>query len=469
MKRTAIISLLLVFVPVLWAAQAKPDQAAAEKKDAGVKTQTVVTQETAEKQTVPPATPNYSGDLMHRSTLTGDWGGLRNDLACKGITLDVNTHNIIQGNAHGGADTKNGFRYSGSAHYTLTLDTEKMGLWKGGTILLHAENKWKNGIQDKVGSLMPVNLDAFKPTRDESEMALSEWILFQALFEGKLVLIGGKLDGTRAFDRNVFANDERSQFMNLALRNNPVLPAFVPYTNLGVGFILNPTDWLSITTAVTDSQGRADTTGFETAFHGPTHTSVINEIGLKVKPFGLDGNQRVGWVWSSMEYPNLQPISPFKETGPTLLKVLGPKLFGQVAKYLPFEHSSDNVAMYYNFDQYLYQEACDRTQGIGIFGRFGWARQDVNPICHFYSIGIGGRGVLPDRDKDTMGVGFYYADLSNNLPSTMFAEQGVECFYNIEITPWCHLSPDLQIITNPGGTEARDVSLVYGLRLSVDL
>lgn len=466
MKRFGMVTLMLVFVPLLWA----DDQDSEESKDVGVRTQTVVTQETAQQQTVPPPTPNYSGDLMNRSTLTGDWGGLRNDLACQGITLDVGIHNILQGNAHGGADTKNGLRYSGSSHYTLTLDTERMGLWKGGTILLHGETKWGRGIQGKVGSLVPVNLDAFKPSfTDECQTALSEWILFQALFDGKLILIGGKLDGARAFDRNVFANDERTQFLNVGLRNNPIIPAFLPYTNLGAGFVLNLTDWMSITTAVADSEGRAKTTGFETTFHGPTHTTLINELGFKVKPFGLDGNQRIGWIWSSKEFPHLQPISPFKETGPMLMKVLGPKLFNKVGKLLPFKHSPDNVAMYYNFDQYLHQEECDRTQGFGLFGRFGWARQDVNPISHFYSIGMGGRGVLPERDRDTMGIGYFYSDLSNKLPDSMFAEQGIECFYNIEVTPWCHVSPDLQVIVNPGGTKARDVSLVYGLRVAIDL
>ena len=33
------------------------------------------------------STAPYSGDIWHRSTLTGDWFGVRNDLAAKGITF----------------------------------------------------------------------------------------------------------------------------------------------------------------------------------------------------------------------------------------------------------------------------------------------------------------------------------------------------------------------------------------------
>jgi hypothetical protein len=36
-----------------------------------------------------PQLDNYSGDVWSRPTLTGDWGGLRNTLAAKGVNLDV--------------------------------------------------------------------------------------------------------------------------------------------------------------------------------------------------------------------------------------------------------------------------------------------------------------------------------------------------------------------------------------------
>jgi hypothetical protein len=45
----------------------------------------------------------------------------------------------------------------------------------GGLILLNAEPRWGKGVNQKVGSLLPVNFDAFKPTAEENcVMALSE-------------------------------------------------------------------------------------------------------------------------------------------------------------------------------------------------------------------------------------------------------------------------------------------------------
>src|SRR5262245_21245013 len=38
----------------------------------------------------------YAGDFWSRSTLTGDWGGLRNEWAQKGVTIDLNVTQIGQ-------------------------------------------------------------------------------------------------------------------------------------------------------------------------------------------------------------------------------------------------------------------------------------------------------------------------------------------------------------------------------------
>jgi len=424
------------------------------------------------------STSYETGNWLSWKKMTGDWGGVRTDLANAGITFDIDYNQVFQGNAHGGASTKNGFRLSGKTDLELTLDTGRMGLWPGGAFIFHAESLWGAGINPKVGSLLPVNTNAALVGSAEdnwgydegARFVLSEFIFQQVLFEGKLILLAGKLFGGRAFDANVFADNERTQFMNVALRKNVMIPAFLPYTTMGAGAVVNPTLWLSIMTAVADSDGRAKTTGFETAFHGPTNTSVIHEWAFKIKPFDLPGNQRIGFVWSSKDFDRVDPPWLFNRTAEMVFRMLGPELALKVVNTIvKFDDAGDNVMLYYNFDQYLYTEANDPTQGIGVFGRFGWARQDVNPVAHFYTIGVSGKGVVPTRDNDTFGVGYFYADLSNQLPVFYHSEQGVECYYNIEIAPWLHISPDLQVIMNPGGADFHDVSVVYGLRMAMNL
>ncbi len=60
-------------------------------------------------------------------------------------------------------------------------------------------------------------------------------------------------------------------------------------------------------------------------------------------------------------------------------------------------------------------------------------------------------------------------DLSDRLPPMIHSEHGIECYYSIQLTGWMTLSPDLQIIMNPGGTSDRDVAVVWGFRVQMNL
>ena len=229
-----------------------------------------------------------AGNWLTWSKMTGDWGGARTELAENGITVDLSYTQMLQGNAHGGLDTNNAFRASGTNDLEIKLDTGKMGLWPDGTFILHAETVWGGGIDRKVGSLVPVNLDASLPGSAEpgfgrtegGRMLLSEWIYQHVLFDGKLILLGGKLWGARAFDTNVFANNENTQFLNTGLRNNPLIPSFLPYTNLGVGAIVNPTPWLSIITAVADTDVRLHVLPSEWNFRTPFFGIARGEVKI---------------------------------------------------------------------------------------------------------------------------------------------------------------------------------------------
>jgi porin len=71
----------------------------------------------------------YSGDLWNRSTLTGDWGGVRNEWAAKGVTIDLDITQIGQGVVNGG---KSGaWQYGGRGDLAINLDSQKLGLWPG--------------------------------------------------------------------------------------------------------------------------------------------------------------------------------------------------------------------------------------------------------------------------------------------------------------------------------------------------
>jgi porin len=86
--------------------------------------------------------------------------------------------------------------------------------------------------------------------------------------------------------------------------------------------------------------------------------------------------------------------------------------------------------------------------------------------------GVGGSSPLRSRPLDTFGIGYYYFQLSTDLKSTLAPitplgnEHGVELYYNIGVTKWFHITPDIQWIEPARGTS--DSAVVVGVRTKVD-
>jgi len=86
---------------------------------------------------------------------------------------------------------------------------------------------------------------------------------------------------------------------------------------------------------------------------------------------------------------------------------------------------------------------------------------------------VEGFGLIQGREKDRTGVAYFYNGLSNDLRRLtsgvlpLQEVQGVEVYYNAEVTPWFHLTGDLQVIDN--ADEANDPAIIVGLRGKIDL
>src|SRR5215831_18206319 len=93
-----------------------------------------------------PAT--WGGDVWSRPRLTGSWGGLRDELGKKGVVVDIDLLQIPQGVASGGRDEV--ATYWGTAEYTLTVDTQKLGLWPGGFLRVQGLSSFGQNINNRV-------------------------------------------------------------------------------------------------------------------------------------------------------------------------------------------------------------------------------------------------------------------------------------------------------------------------------
>jgi len=377
------------------------------------------------------AAKSYSGDFWARSTLTGDWGGTRNDWAAKGITFDINLTQVGQSVISGGKNI--GWEYTGRGNLTLHIDTQKLGLWPGGFFTVEVEGNYNKPINLDSGAIMPVNANQLFPTPGVQELNIPA-VTFMQFLSHNFGVVLGKLDTTSG-DANEFAHGKGdTQFMNLAFNLNPTLLLTTPNSVLGAGVIILPTkdpNQAIISAMVVDSNGKANRSGFDTAFEG-NNTYAI-EGRMRTNFFGLTGHQLLGATYSGKNFSSLDQSTRF------------------IIENGAIEKEDNSWAIYYNFDQYVYEPK--KGKGIGIFGRFGASDGDANPIHYFYSIGVGGKGVIPGRTLDEFGIGSYYIDVSNPKFTGLLEdrellrdEYGVEAYYNIALTPWMKLTPDIQII-----------------------
>jgi porin len=383
----------------------------------------------------PPAS-TYSGDFWSRSTLTGDWGGVRNDLAQKGVTFDLSLTQAYQGIVSGGK--KELWKYGGRGDLNIHLDTGKLGLWPGGFLAVEVEGNYNTSVNSQTGALMPVNTSQMFPTPIGENLNVPAVNFTQFLSPYFGVMFGKFATLTSVSgDMNEFAHGKGdTQFMNMAFNLNPVVATTVPYSALGAGVIVLPTKnphEAIVSFMVMQTNGLASTSGFSDL--NQNLLTFVGEGRIKTNFFGLTGHQLFGVAYSNKEYASIdQNARVIIETG-------------------ELEKNKGSWNIHYNFDQYLYEPKKGSGQGIGIFGRFGASDGNPNFMHYFYSIGVGGKGVIPGRPLDQFGIGYYYLDINNPkftvhsvTRSLLRDEYGFEAYYNCALTPWMKLTPNIQIV-----------------------
>ena len=390
----------------------------------------------------PPTTP-YSGDIWTRSTLSGDWGGLRNDLAAKGVTLDMNVTQAALGIVHGGKQT--GWQYSGGrGDIILNVDTQKLGLWPGGFLNVEAEGNFipadtlRKSLNGRTGALMFVNSNQLYPTPagDNFNLPAVNFTQFLSDYVGLTIGKYATVSAT-AGDMNEFAHGKGDmQFMNMALNFNPLTDPTVPYSTLGTGVIVLPTKdpkQAIVSLSVMSSTGKASTSGFDDL--DGNNLTVAGEGRVTTDFFSRTGHQLFGASFSNKKFTSIDQNARF------------------IFENGGLEGKKGSWNVYYNFDQYLYEPKKGSGEGIGVFGRFGASDGNPNFMHFFYSLGVGGKGVIPNRHNDRYGLGFYYIDVNNPKLQGLFQsikllrdEYGFEAFYNIAITPWLMVTPDIQVV-----------------------
>jgi porin len=395
----------------------------------------------------PDRTPvsDYKGVFWERSTLFGDPDGKRQWLYDKGVALDLSVTQVYQGVTSGSPEKE--WKYSGTADYSLALDSGRLGLWHAGIVTVHGRTKIGRSVNMTASTLSPVNYNYSTPDPSEqSESFLEEYYLFQGLTE-KLSIMAGRILFGNLSDITRFANDDQTQFMNSAFKNSLLLGLLTDAQSLhGIALCYKATPNISVAPFILSSNDKDNVWGSPGGLFSEYSTGVMVTLN-----------------WLLGDLPG-EAFPIFGYNSKDVMAIDNPDLEHNLLLGLDLPQKNSNRVVGFSADQYIYKPEkasmstvhtaqFDKTpEGIGVFFRFYYAPEDRNLWNAFVSGGVGGRGVIPSRPFDRYGLGFYAFIESGKLEQQPIlagafgTEYGWEAFYNFAITPWLQLTPDFQYV-----------------------
>ncbi len=405
--------------------------------------------------------PEYTGDFATRSHLSGDWDGHRTALANKGVTLDLSYTQLVQDVTNGGAET--GTRYGGKFDTLLNLDLDRMGAVAGGLVTMRIESRYGESANEIAGTILPVSDTMYFPLtspHDDAIVATVTELLYTQFFSKELGVFVGKFTILGA-DTNEFAGGRGdTQFLGHQFTSASVTSLFNPYSALGTGAFFMPTPEVTLSSSVYTSTDSSTSAGFDTLDEGLIwSTALAWQYRLGELPGGVRATYQFAFDRNFVEFTG-QFITPDGVSIP----VDGSSwcAFANAWQYLWVEEAATkpiNVA-----------DGQTDLQGIGVFLRGGIADPDTNPIKWIVSGGVAAKGLLPGRDRDTIGVGYAYSQTSE-LPfvtSLILNETSsrFEAYYDFALTPAADLTLDVQIADSLLSTN--DTATVLGARLRLE-
>ena len=198
---------------------------------------------------------------------------------------------------------------------------------------------------------------------------------------------------------------------------------------------------------------------------------VGTQVTVNTNFFRKPGEHHVGALWKHLDQTDLRSEAPVPEYP-------YPTVPG-------FPTKRDAYTIYYGFDQYLGVFPGKRPgigpnkspRGWGMFGRASISDGNPTPIEYFLSFGFGGDSRVGCDRGDTWGLGWFYIGASDQFGPVAQAKlgprdgNGVELFYNLQVTPWLNITPDVQYVRPGVGrlTSREDAAFVYGLRINARL
>jgi porin len=401
----------------------------------------------------PSGCSGCSDDFCTRSSLTGGLLGVQPALAEHGIAYNAMATQFYQGVAHGGRQEI--FRYGGKVDQFLNIDGAKAGLWEGLFVSLHAETRFGEDSNFDAVGLAPVNANMLYPLPNKHVTSITGLLFTQALSEEWLVSVGqfNLLD----LFQQMYPQTGRGidGFMNISSFTPLSVARGLNLSILGAGITKLREGQVQGSLAVLDTHNVTTTTGLENLYD--SGVVIVGSWRLFTEFFSRPGSHALMGIYSNSEYTSVDPLNWAFLPGEGL--VAGT------------ESGTWNLTYY--LEQKLWVDRADPKRNVGLFSGWGVSDGNPNPIRWSGFVSLQGQGFSDSRPLDSLGASFFYTSLSSEfrqLASVLVDVEDVyggEIYYNAALTPWFHLTADLQVI-NPA-EEANDTAVVVGVRVKIDL
>jgi porin len=402
-----------------------------------------------------PSTDTLAPQLNYEPATEAEDYAAEEFAAEKTTLLPTDWHNIggidwtvlytgeVYNNMRGGISTVDATRYRGNTNIVMLYDTEANELWDGGEFFVYGSNTHGKTLSSEfVGDWqLYSNIDsAPRPNL----MQVSEYWYMHKFRDGAFATKIGKCDANADFAYMDLASS--FAHMSFSMSPNILMPTW-PNQALGVVNIWQPREKLTLSLGVYDGAGDGRLWGFTTL--GDNGAFLIGQAKWEPR-FGSDG---------------------------TLLGTYRAGVWGHTGAF-DFVTDFDTTFVqthgtYFTMEQLVWHEKCSEEQGLGLFSQLSVADgpSEFNVLNLHWSVGALYRGFFEGREEDIIGVGLTKVEFKNGTGSVTdyTYETAIETFYRYEITPWASIQPDLQYISNPGGTGNNRDAFVAGFRFQMSL
>jgi len=408
-----------------------------------------------------PAAPAEPETIWTRKQLTGDWWGARTAMAEKGVTLDLRLTLFYQNVTSGGRKT--GGEFGGTMDYRFKVDADKLFGAKGLSFDMHARTRFGRDVLADAGGLTLPNTGMLMPLpgdyQDTNITGLTVNQLFPVGEEHLGLFTLGKLDildAVTLFFPSVGYGQEG--FWNV----NSMVSA-LPWFGAVDGLSLYG-GWLAtINKEHQIGQSAILVTGTEnvTTEWGSLSDSFDDVWIAAFHRFFWTVDDKMGYFMVFGGYSTREQSS----NDPNDFVIIPGEGIVDTDEENPWD-----VALYLH--QVFWQAEGDpgRKANFMIGGTLGPDNPQFAQWNAFANVEM--YGLFTSRPHDRMGAAVWWNGLSDNFTDLVSPVAdlrdlwGVELYYNFEVTPWFHVTPDLQIVQNEFDDD--DTAVILGVRGALD-